>query len=115
MSNGPVISEDIMEDVSMGISDDIIDESMGISEDIIEESIGISEDIIEESITDDSIELIEGSIEDDASCAMTGRASTAATAVVARRVRIIVGSRGSTHVGHAARRKAWLGSGAARF
>jgi hypothetical protein len=94
-----------MDDVSMGISDDIIEVS--IAEDSIE--------LMDESMTEDSIELIEGSIEDDASCAITGSASTAATAVVARRVRIIVSSSGSTRVGHAARRGAWLGLCAARL
>jgi hypothetical protein len=62
-----------------------------------------------------SIELIEESIADELSCAITGTAITAARAVVARSVRIIVSSTGSTLVGHAARRRAWLGLGAARF
>jgi hypothetical protein len=98
----------IEEDVSIGASDDIIeesimdDESMGASEDIMElsiddESIGICEDIAEESIADDSIDDIDDdSIDEEASWAMTGSARTAATAVVASRVRIIVGSLGST-------------------
>jgi hypothetical protein len=105
----------IEEDVSIGASDDTIelsitdDDSMGASEDIMElsiddESIGISEDIAEESIADDSIEDIDESIMDDdsmdeeASWAITGSARTAATAVVASRVRIIVSSLGSTLV-----------------
>jgi hypothetical protein len=92
-----IIDESIIDELSMGISDDIIELSMGISEDIIELSIGISDDIIDESIIDDE------------SCATAGIASRAATAVVARRVRIIVVSLGSTSVGHAARREAWLG------
>ena len=70
----------------MGISDDIME--LSIMED--EASIGISEDIIEESIID------EDSMDDEASWAITGSARTAATAVVASRVRIIVGSLGST-------------------
>jgi hypothetical protein len=110
MSKGAPISTDIIEEESIGISEDIMDESIGISDDIIDdESIGISLDIIEESIAEDSIELMEES------CAKAGMARTAASAVVARRVRIMVGSRGSTHVGCAARCLAWLGSGAARF
>jgi hypothetical protein len=107
------------EEVSVTIEDseDIIEESV----DIIEESEGISDDIIDESIAEDSIDDIEESIDDmeesmdeEASWAITGSARTAATAVVASRVRIIVGSLCSTLVGQAARRGTWLGSDAAR-
>jgi hypothetical protein len=81
-------------------------------------------DDMDESMADDSIEdidesIAEDSIDEEASWAITGNARTAATAVVASRVRIIVGSLGSTLVGQAARRGTWLvqaprGSGAQR-
>jgi hypothetical protein len=95
--------------MSIGASDDIMEsmdeeESIGASDDIMEESIGISdEDIIDESI------------EDEASWASAAVARTAATAVVARRARIIVGSLGSTlgWTGRAA--PSLVGWSAARF
>ena len=109
------------EDISEETADDIADDGASDSADDISDDISDgAEDIAEESMADDSIEDIDDSIADDsieeeASWAITGSARTAATAVVASRVRIIVGSLGSTLVGQAARRGTWLVSGAARF
>jgi NDP-sugar pyrophosphorylase family protein len=110
------ISEDIMDDASIGAEDiieedasigaeDIIEDDASIgAEDIIEDEASIgAEDIIEDDasmgaddIMEESIEDMVESIDEDASCAITGSARMAATAVVARRVRIIVSSLGST-------------------
>ena len=89
------------EDASIGSEDIIEDEEVSIgAED--EASIGSDEDMEESSAED--------SMDDEESCAITGSASTAAMAVVANRVRIMVISRVfNPRVGHAARRRTWLG------
>ncbi|HZY68932.1 MAG TPA: hypothetical protein VFE52_10110 [Devosia sp.] len=95
------ISEDIMDDWSMGADEEsIIDDEASIgADDIIEESIieddasmG-ADDIMDESIIEEDMveSIIEDSIDDEASWAITGSARTAATAVVASSVRIIAG------------------------
>jgi hypothetical protein len=97
--------DDTADEVSVTTSDDDASGTAddAASDDIIEES--IAEEDIEESIAEDSIEDIDDSMDEDgsddeeASWANTGNARTAAMAVVARRVRIIVGSLGSTLVG----------------
>jgi hypothetical protein len=100
----------IEDEVSMGASEDAAEDSMeddaleGASDDI--EDIEESMDDIEESIEDD---------DDEASWARAAVARTAATAVVARRVRIIVVSLGSTLCWTCRAARSRAGSCAARF
>jgi hypothetical protein len=94
MSTGVRVTGVVVSGVAIIEDSDIIDESVAISlDDIIEE--GISDDIIEDSA--DELE----------SWAIAAPPTTsAASAVVAKSIRFIVSSLGSTSVGHAARRSA---------